>query len=53
MSLVSHHDSSWRRLREHITPDDFDLDGFATTVVVLLIAITIAVAWFLPPALMG
>ncbi len=48
MSMVSHHSSSWRRLREN-----FPLDDFATTVVVLLIAIAIAVAWFAPPAFLG
>jgi hypothetical protein len=54
MSVVSHHHSSpWRYLREHVFVNDFDLDDFAPTMVVLLIAIAIAVAWFLPPALMG
>ena len=54
MSVVSHHHSSpWRYLRERVFVNDFDLDDFAPTAVVLLIAIAIAVAWFLPPALMG
>ncbi len=46
MSLVSHHhNGSWYRLREYATRDEF-----ATTVVFLLIAIVISVAWFAPPA---
>ncbi len=54
MSVVSHHHSlPWRYLRERVFVNDFDLDDFAPTAVVLLIAIAIAVAWFLPPALMG
>jgi hypothetical protein len=54
MSVVSHHHSSpLRYLRERVLVNDFDLDDFAPTVVVPLIAIAIAVAWFLPPVLMG
>ncbi len=53
MSVVSHHGSSWHRLRASVAFDDVARDDFATVVVVLLIAIAIAVAWFLPPALMG
>jgi hypothetical protein len=49
MSVVSrHHNLSWPRLREQIT-----LDDFATVVIVLLIAIAIALAWFVPPAFYG
>ena len=47
MSLVSHHNASWHRLREYVFHDDF-----AMTVAFLLIAIVIAVGWFAPPAFM-
>ena len=40
-------------MRERVFVNDFDPDDFATIVVVLLIAIAIAVASFLPPVLMG
>jgi hypothetical protein len=53
MSVVSRHSSSSHRLRERVTMDDAARDDFAITAVVLLIAIAIAVAWFLPPALTG
>jgi hypothetical protein len=39
MSVVSHHSSPWRHLRERVFVNDFELADFATIMVVLLIAI--------------
>ncbi len=52
MSVISHQSSSWHRLRQHFLPDDLAVDDFATTAVVIVIAMAIAAAWYLPPALM-
>ncbi len=53
MSVISHQSSSWHRLREHLSLDDFSLDDFAYVAVIIVIAMAIAAAWYVPPALMN